>query len=279
MVCSHFQMQAGDVLKIIAEIGWNFMGDMLLAERMIAAAARAGATTAKFQYWDPSSLRAGPWDQDGRREIYEKAALTEAKLASLVDLCARNRVSFLVSAFNREGAAFLKKMGMSEIKIPSHEVANTELIKYCAENFDVVYFSTGASKQEEVEAANEILKSSNTDYYLMHCVSSYPCPEKEANLPRMHWLRSLHGQIGLSDHTQSLLTPAIAVGLGARVIEKHFTVNKDLPGRDNKFAVNEEEFLEMVGFIRSAEEMLTDKGRDHLCIETDTVENYRGRWG
>ena len=113
----------------------------------------------------------------------------------------------------------------------------------------------------------------------MHCVSSYPCNDENANLPRMKWLKSLHKKIGLSDHTQNILAPAIAVSMGAEVIEKHFTISNELDGRDNKFALDPENFNLMSKNIESTLLMMKNRGKNYQDSEEDTVLNYRGRWG
>lgn len=264
--------------KIIAEIGWNHMGDESLAENMIESASKSGATVAKFQYWDPKYLKSGDWDTDGRREIYNKAALTEQKIANLQSLCQKYNLDFLISAFGTRGAKVISDLGIKNIKIPSHEVANKKLIDFCSKNFNKIYFSSGASTQKEVEYANQVFKEAGNDYCLMHCVSSYPCPEEKSNLPRLEWLKKLHPVIGLSDHTQSVIAAASSLIFGVSVIEKHFTTNKDLPGRDNKFALNPQEFKQMVENIKEIEKSLYNHGLDYIDIESDTVNFYRGRW-
>ena len=112
----------------------------------------------------------------------------------------------------------------------------------------------------------------------MHCVSSYPVNDENANLNRINWLKTLHDCVGYSDHTQSTLIPALAVINGATVIEKHFTIDKDLPGRDNKFALDHNEFAIMSKNIYDASKSIIDRGIEFQDIERDTVENYRGRW-
>ena len=266
-------------IKIIAEIGWNFLGNMDLAKRMIVDAKSAGANIAKFQYWDPATLKSGAWDQDGRRQIYEKAALDNTKINFLRDACSKEKIGSLFSAFTLEGAKKLLEVGETNIKIPSHEINNKELIEFSGNNFDFVYLSTGASLEKAVIDATDILKSSNCEFNLMHCVSSDPCEVSSSNMPWINWLKLLHSQVGLSDHTQSTLTPALAVAMGATVIEKHFTSDNDLDGRDNKFALNPENFKIMVDLINEAEASLNYLGNNYLDSESDTVENYRGRWG
>jgi N,N'-diacetyllegionaminate synthase len=265
-------------IEVIAEIGWNHMGDLSLASEMIESAANSGATMAKFQFWDPKYLKEGSWDQDGRRQIYDKAALTIDDIHQLVELTKVNNINFLISVFGTKGAKIIKDIGINSIKIPSHETTNLELISFCAENFEYIYFSAGASLESEVLVALEILKKGSADFNLMHCVSSYPCAPEHSNMPRLDWLKSLHHDVGYSDHTQSILIPSIALAKGARVIEKHFTIDKNLPGRDNKFALDASEFKKMTALLLEANNSLIDKGRDYQGIEKDTVENYRGRW-
>lgn len=265
-------------VKIIAEIGWNHMGDIALAEEMIASAKNSGADVVKFQYWNPKFLKAGAWDNDGRREIYNKAALNEDKIVQLKRLAKKYECEFLMSVFGTKGAFDMKEIGLNQIKIPSHETTNLKLIEYCSNNFDYIYFSAGASTSEEIIEANKILKAGKASYNIMHCVSSYPCESNSSNILRLNWLKELHNSIGYSDHTGSTLIPSIAVGLGAEVIEKHFTTDKTLPGRDNKFALNPDEFKNMSLNIREAEKSIIDHGIDYQDIERDTVLNYRGRW-
>ena len=269
------------MIKVIAEIGWNFMGDMGLAKEMINAAKKAGANTVKFQYWNPARLKAGPWDTDGRKEVYESAQLNEEKIKELIVFCDKAEIEFLISAFNVVDAAFIAKLGIKSIKIPSHEVANFELHEFSAKNFDEIYVSLGAGTEEEVLKAIETYKTNAGDKFWvgMHCVSSYPCPAEKANLSRINFIKENCPMAGYSDHTSDVISPVVSVALGAQVVEKHFTVNKELPGRDNKFALDIPEFEQMVKNIRLAEAALISHGNGPIDIESDTMTNYRGRWG
>ena len=265
-------------MEIIAEIGWNHMGDMTLAEEMIIQAKKSGATTVKFQYWNPETLKKGSWDEDGRRQIYEKAVLDEKKIKFLIKISKENGCKFLISAFGSTGASFLKNLGLDSLKIPSHEIANQKLLSFCSINFSKVFLSAGAASSEEVTKAVETLEDGNCEYNLMHCVSSYPCPSENVNINRLKWLKTLHPNIGFSDHSQGTLAPAIAVLYGVSVIEKHFTIDKNLPGRDNKFALEPFEFEEMCKNILFTKNALIEHGNDFQDIELDTINNYRGRW-
>ena len=265
--------------KYIAEIGWNFLGDLDLAKKMVEAAATAGANVIKFQYWNPDNLTEGAWDEDGRREIYEKAYLTKDKISKLEDMVAQNNCDFLLSVFSLEGAKYINSLGLRSVKIPSHESYNLGLIDYCLQNFESIYISVGACTEQELKQVLDLTENSQKNICLLHCVSSYPLDNSNANLKRVGILKSLTKHtVGYSDHTESLLAPSIAIAQGACVIEKHFTIDHDLPGRDNKFALDGPAFEEMMGFCLQTEDLLTWKGMSFQNIESDVVANYRGRW-
>ena len=128
-------------INIIAEIGWNFMGDLSLAKEMISSASKSGANTCKFQYWNPKNLKPGAWDSDGRRQIYEKAKLDDSKITDLKSICLDNNVNFLLSVFSHDDAKKMHELGMDSIKIPSHESYNINLHQFCISNFKFVSIS------------------------------------------------------------------------------------------------------------------------------------------
>ena len=145
-------------VEVIAEIGWNFMGNLNLAEKMISGAASSGANICKFQYWDPANLKKGPWDHDGRREIYESGKLDQGKIKALNEMCRASSVEFLVSVFSVADANFIHSQGFTAVKIPSHESYNTELFEFCLQRFQRVFASIGACSENELEQYNLILK-------------------------------------------------------------------------------------------------------------------------
>ena len=264
----------------IAEIGWNFMGDMSLAEQMICSAAESGATHVKFQYWREENLKPGEWDHDGRRQIYISAQLSEEKIIQISQISKKYNVSDFFSVFNKRDAEVIKNMDYNLIKIPSHEVTNYDLIDYCLENFELILFSAGACTSKEFEIIAQKVNKSKNRVILMHCVSCYPCPPQNLNLDRLQII-SKHCpkiELGLSDHTDSEILPAVAAAYGAKVIEKHFTTNSELPGRDNKFALLPSSFKNMVQNHKEALKGLISHGLDFQECERDTVEKYRGRW-
>ena len=144
-------------IKLIAEIGWNHMGNIVLAKRMINAAAKSGADICKFQTWRVKNLRAGPWDEDGRREIYNKAQLKEKDYKILLKECKKNKVDFLTSVFNSSDIKFIKKLKLNSVKIPSHEVYNLNLINLAIKNFKTIYISLGAAKEIEIKKIFKII--------------------------------------------------------------------------------------------------------------------------
>jgi sialic acid synthase SpsE len=264
------------MIKIIAEIGWNHCGDMQLAKEMAKAARENGATYAKYQTWSVDRLKSGSWDEDGRRQIYEKAQLSEQDHIDLINYCNTIGIKFLSSVFSLADAELLVRLGCKEVKIPSFESRNIELIKYCDENFDVVFMSTGTSKYSEIKYSALFFKKAKL--YLLHCVSSYPCLPSIANIPRMIEFKHLGFSVGYSDHIQGVESAKVAIEFGAEVIEKHFTVDNNMPGRDNKFAILPSDLANLSSYIKLRDEMLIDKGFDFQECELDSRNNYTGRF-
>ena len=264
------------MIKVIAEIGWNHCGDINLAKKFVESASKNGATYAKFQTWSTSRLKNGAWDHDGRKEIYEKAELSIEDHKTLIKCCEENNVSFLSSVFSIPDAQLLLDLGCEIVKIPSFESRNHELISFCDNNFKTIIMSTGTSTFEEVsESINKII---NADLYLMHCVSIYPQDYSEANLPKMKKLMSICDKVGLSDHIEGVESSKVAVGEGAVIIEKHFTIDKNLPGRDNKFAILPEQLKDLTEFIKNRDLMFNNLGLGYNEKENDSRINYTGRF-
>ena len=263
--------------EIIAEIGWNHMGDMSLAENMVKEAASAGCSYAKFQTWSVDRLKSGSWDTDGRRDIYNKAQLSKADHVHLINICDKYNISFLSSAFSVPDAQLLLDLGQRAIKIPSFELTNVPLLKFVSNNFDTIFLSTGASTLEEIKSSVSLL-SSVPKLVLMHCVSSYPCPVSIINLPRLNSLKNLSNNIGFSDHTEGNFASVFSLSYGVSYIERHFTTDPTLPGRDNKFAATPSIISQLSEFIRNYQQATVDLGTDFNHSELDSRTNYRGRF-
>tara|TARA_R100001594_G_scaffold8203_2_gene21473 strand:- start:281 stop:1075 length:795 start_codon:yes stop_codon:yes gene_type:complete len=260
--------------KLIAEIGWNHMGDMKLAEEMISAAKESGADFAKFQTWGVERLKPGVWDTDGRREIYEKAELDLDKHFELKEHCDKVGIGFMSSVFSIKDAKLLKNVVTDYVKIPSFESRNTELISYCDSNFKKLLISTGTSDWNEIRTNVTGLNN----YSLLHCVSSYPCNFDIINLPRINHLKRISDSIGFSDHTQGIEASVLSLSYGVDYIEKHFTINNDLPGRDNKFAILPNQMKRLSEYIDVANKVMGDKGANYQTCESDSRQNYTGRF-
>ena len=264
------------MIKVIAEIGWNHCGDIDLAKKFVESASKNGATYAKFQTWSTSRLKNGAWDHDGRKEIYEKAELSIEDHQTLIKCCEENNISFLSSVFSIPDAQLLIELGCEIVKIPSFESRNHELISFCDNNFKTIIMSTGTSTFDEI--SESINKIHNADLYLMHCVSVYPQDYSEANLPKMKKLMNICEKVGLSDHIEGVESSKVAVGEGAIIIEKHFTIDKNLPGRDNKFAILPEQLKDLTDFIKNRELMFNNLGLGYNEKENDSRINYTGRF-
>ncbi len=264
------------MIKLIAEIGWNHMGDMDLAKRMIYSAHENGADICKFQTWSEKKLKPGPWDFDGRREIYKKAQLSVDDHLVLKDYCKSIGSVFMTSVFNENDLKILTDLGLNSVKIPSHEIHNTNLIKSSAKLFEKIFISCGASNWDEIKILPNLISSKN--YVLMHCVSTYPCPPEKINFPRMDEIKKISPVFGYSGHYNNIEDGMIAICKGAKYIEKHFTIDQSLPGRDNKFAILPSQMKDLSNFRNLFESMTENLGMNLQGCEKDTYENYRGRW-
>lgn len=261
--------------ETIAEIGWNFMGDMNLAKQMIVLAKDSGADYAKFQTWSVSNLKSGPWDKDGRREIYEKAELTEEKHQILNDYCNEIGIKFLTSCFSSKSINIISKFS-KEVKIPSTEIANLDLLRRISENFQSVFLSTGAATSSEINQAVEILR--NNKLTILHCVCSYPCDMRNANLKKIDDLKQYGFPVGYSGHCLGIWDAIASLEYNVTLIEKHFTIDNELPGRDNKFALLPEEFKKLTSYIKNRNLMNTSHTQEVLTCEEEMRNVYRGRW-
>lgn len=266
---------------LVAEIGWNFVGDLSLAKKMIMRAKKAGADAVKFQIWDPKYLKKGAWDQDGRRKIYEKAFLDESKYKQLKNFAKKNSLKCFASAFNKFGLRLLKNTKDDWIKIPSHEAYNSDLIMEALNNFKKIIISAGCLKKKELIKLIKLINSKSKfkkKTILLHCVSSYPLQAKNCNFQKFDFLKNNFKNVGYSGHFQGIEDAVYALSKGAILIEKHFTTDKKLPGRDNKFALDHNEFLTLKNYKDLFKKFNTAKGIDLQKCELDIFKNYRGRW-
>lgn len=243
---------------IIAEIGANHNGDMNLAKQMIISAKRAGADAVKFQSWTPTSLISKEEydknqsynDGDGGKkhfgslkEMVEKYYLREEQHYELKDYCDSNGIAFASTPFSVYEVNLLEKCEVPFFKIASMDINNYQLLKAVAEKKKPVILSTGMSSLSEIDNAVSFLnKNGINDISLLHCISIYPPLYEDINLNNILMLRKAFGlPIGFSDHTIGTSIPLASIALGACIIEKHFTIEKDLPGWDHMISADPNE--------------------------------------
>ena len=263
--------------KIIAEIGWNHMGDLKLAKKMFLEAKKNGADLVKIQIFSVDRLKNGSWDKDGRRQIYEKAQINSIdKLKFLNNFCKKIKIPFFASVFSKQDADLLFKIQKKLVKIASSESRNYDLINYCAQKFKHLIISTGTSKFNEIKKISKILPRKK--YTLLHCISSYPCEEKFTNLPKIDYLKKISNQVGFSDHTTGIDVSILSLEYSPIYIEKHFTIDRSLPGRDNKFAILPNQLFQLSEIIKKKKLVNSFRGLNFQDCEKQTRKEYYKRW-
>lgn len=238
---------------IIAEIGANHNGDMNLAKKMIDEAIKCGCDAVKFQSWTPDSIVSkeeyeknkkyndSPKKHFGSlREMVEKYYLTTEQHYELKLYCKEMGVDFCSTPFTNNEVDLLEDLDVPFYKIASMDINNYELLKYVASKGKTVVLSTGMSNLGEIEKAiNVITESGNENIVLLHCISIYPPLYEDIHLNNITMLQQTFGYpVGFSDHTIGYSIPLASVALGACIIEKHFTLDKDLPGWDHEISAN-----------------------------------------
>jgi len=209
--------------KIIAEIASSHNGNLDLARKMIAVAAKSQVDIVKFQSWQSKNV--ATTDPDKKR--YESLELSDDDHYILKNECDKYGVEFLTTCYDSPRIPFLKSLGLKKIKIASTDLKHTNFLKEVRANFAEVIVSTGMSTELEIKTALDILKSGK--FTLMHCVSVYPCPLDKVNLKKLIWLKTLSSHVGYSDHTHGIEASVIAMGIGVEYIEKHFTLDQETP--------------------------------------------------
>lgn len=261
---------------IIAEIGWNFLGDLELAKKMIKSAKENGADAVKFQLWNPNNLVPGEWDNDGRKEIYFKAYVDERKFEDLYNYSKSLSITCFASVFSKEDVNIHLKITNEFIKIPSMEAYDIDLIKKCLNKFNKVLVSTGALKKSELLNLEQFKEEEN--FIILHCVSSYPLNYEKCNFEKFFYLKDKFKKVGYSGHAKGIDDAIFALSNGAVAIEKHFTTSNKLPGRDNKFAILPSELNTLKSYSDKVKQMNIKLGLDLQDAERDVFKSYRGRW-
>jgi len=256
---------------IIAEAGVNHNGDINLAKKLIDVAVEAGADAVKFQTFKAEnviSVNAPKADyqkkttakDESQLEMVKKLELSFEDFKELKEYCERKGIMFLSTPFDIESARFLKDLGLEIFKIPSGEITNYPLLKEIGSYKKKVILSTGMADLGEIEDALDILIDNGTkreDIIVLHCNTEYPTPFEDVNLKAMLTIKeAFKVNVGYSDHTLGIEIPVAAVAMGAKVIEKHFTLDKNLPGPDHKASLEPDELKGMVRAIRNIEKAI-----------------------
>lgn len=263
---------------IIAEAGVNHNGDYQRAVDMVYAAKEAGADYVKFQTAVPELVissvapkaeyqKETTGNNESQLEMCRKIHLRLDDYLPLSQLCREVGIGFMSTPFDLVSIDCLASLGMDYWKIPSGEITNLPYLRKIASKGGKVILSTGMSEMPEIEAAMAVLQSGGIprkDISLLHCNTQYPTPMRDVNLRAMEQLRSLHpGMVGYSDHTVGIEVPVAAVAMGASIIEKHFTLDKSLPGPDHRASLDPAELKAMVSAIRNIEQAIGN-GEKHV---------------
>ena len=262
-------MIAGDRTFVIAEAGVNHNGSIDIARRLVEEAGRAGADCVKFQSFSADRLvsrRAGkaPYqlrsaaDAETQYDMLKALELSEDDHRALMDICRDNGVQFLSSPFDEQSADMLDRLGVPAFKVPSGELTNHGFLRYLAAKGRPMILSTGMSTLAEVaDAVDAIMSTGARELSLLHCVSEYPAPFAEINLRAMRTMADAFGlPVGYSDHAPGIEVAVAAVALGARIIEKHMTLARDMEGPDHAASLEPGDLAEMVRAIRNVEAAL-----------------------
>lgn len=242
---------------IIAEVGINARTDVELAKSFITAAAQAGADAVKFQTHMPDEeMVRSEMERAGVSEVYEAvsdASLSEADHRELQAHAESTGITFLSTPFSAAAVDLLAELGVPAIKIGSGELTNREILAQAAAVDVPLIVSVGMSERSEVADAVEFLREQGADFALLYCVSAYPAEPELFDLKQIRTMRQeFDVPVGLSDHSLGVGVAPLAMGQGAAIIEKHFTLDRRLPGPDQELSIEPDELAELVAFAERA---------------------------
>jgi N-acetylneuraminate synthase/N,N'-diacetyllegionaminate synthase len=278
----------GEPVFIIAEVGINHNSSIRLAKRLIDKAVSCGVDCVKFQTFRTEEFMADrsmvyEYSSRGRRvrenmfSMFKRLELPIAWHRELFTYCRKKKIIPLTSVADPESAEAVNRLGVAAFKLSSEDLINLPLVEYVAKKRKPLIISTGMADEEEIEDVLKILYKYNCQNVIfLHCVSVYPTPVEEANLLRMRALaEKVKGVVGYSDHTLGVTAAIGAVALGASVIEKHFTLDRRMPGPDHSLSSDPEELLRLVRAIREIEKMLGSQDIKPSATECKTRLQFR----
>ena len=258
---------------IIAEAGVNHNGDLALAKKLVEVAAQAGADLVKFQTFKADRLvtaaaQKAPYQQvstgasESQYAMLRRLELSDEAHHVLLEHCRAHGIGFLSTGFDIENVDFLASLGVRLFKVPSGEITNLPYLRHVGAKRGEVILSTGMATLGEVEAAINALEQAGTprgNIIVLHCTTEYPTPMEAVNLKALLSMQAAFQlRVGYSDHTEGIAIAPVAVALGACVIEKHFTLDRDLPGPDHRASLEPLELAALVQSIRAVEAALGD---------------------
>jgi pseudaminic acid synthase len=269
MKIGNFDLKDGSVF-IIAELSANHGGCIDIAKQTIKAAKDCGADAIKLQTYTADTLtidcqnddfiiKGGTvWDNEKLYDLYKKAYLPWQWHEELFAYARSIDIDIFSTPFDKSAVDFLDKFNPSAYKIASFEITDYELVRYTASKQKPIIISTGIATKQEIQDVVDICKKEgNTNIILLKCTSSYPAPLEDANLHTMCDLKKEFGvEVGFSDHTIGSTAPIVAVSLGAKIVEKHFILDKSIGGADASFSMDKDEFANMVIQIRNTQKLL-----------------------
>ena len=273
---------------VIAEAGVNHNGSLDLARQLVLAAKAAGADAVKFQTFKAERVAQSDAPKaayqlrntdyaESQIEMLRKLELPEEAHRELLALCAEQGLEFMSTPYNAEDVDFLTTLGVRTFKLASIHVAEPHFLRYVARQGRRVLLATGMATLEEVDLAVRALREGGcADFTLLQCTTNYPSRIEDANLRAMLTMRdAFQCAVGYSDHTQTDTAAIAAVALGATVVEKHFTLDKTLPGPDHSSAAEPAEFAELVRRIRTVEAALGSGIKEPCAAEAANAQNMR----
>lgn len=278
----------GQPVFVIAEAGVNHNGDLKMARALIDVAVEAGADAVKFQTFSADRLVTTDApkaeyqlqttaDAESQFEMLKRLELSADAHRELQSYCHERGIIFLSTPFDEEAVDLLDELGVPAFKISSGDLTNSTLLEYVASKGKPVIISTGMSELSELIEAVSVLNTAGCENpVLLHCVSNYPADPAEINLRAMNTMRSAFDvPVGFSDHTAGIHISLAAVALGACVIEKHFTLDRTLPGPDHRASLEPAELRELVRSIRSVESALGNGRKVPAASEIETAKAAR----
>lgn len=273
---------------IIAEAGVNHNGNLEMARQLVDAAAESQADAVKFQTFKTENLltldapkaryqKETTGAAESQFEMIRRLELSADMHRELMAYCQDQGILFLSSAFDHESVQLLHNLDVAAFKVPSGEITNLPLLAQMARIGKPLIVSTGMAYLSEVEAAvRTIRETGNQDFTLLHCVSNYPADPSDVNLKAMQTMSAAFGvPVGYSDHTLGNEVPVAAVAMGASIIEKHLTLDNDLPGPDHRASLEPAQFVEMVQSIRRVEAAVGHGRKEPAPSEADTASVAR----